>query len=235
MKQYEILLLDADNTLFDFDRSEHEALTEMFAKYGYEFTPELEKLYAGINKPLWDAFDRGEISREYLGPERYRRFQLAVDGKVTHDPRQMHDDYQLGLSTRPYLLPGAEEVLEALSEQYPLYIVTNGMEVAQRRITNGPASRYFSGVFISQTMGCQKPSREYFDKVFASIGLTDADKDRVLMIGDNPISDIKGAADYGLDTVWYCRHDQELPDNVHPTYMIRRLTELLFLLLRETD
>ena len=235
MKRYEILLLDADNTLFDFDRSEREALGEMFAQYGYVFTPEMEAVYANINKPLWDAFDRGEISREFLGPERYRRFQLEVDGCVTHDPQEMHDQYQLALSTRPYLLPGAWEVCEELSRHYPLYIVTNGMEVAQRRITNGPASRFFSGVFISQTMGSQKPSRAYFDKVFDALGLTEADRQRVLLIGDNPVSDIKGGQDYGLDTVWFCRGDEPLPEDVNPTYIIHRLTELLFLLLPEEE
>lgn len=231
MKHYEILLLDADNTLFDFDRSEHEALAAMFQSYGYPFTAEQEALYASINKPLWDAFDRGEITREFLGPERYRRFQLAVDGAVTHAPQEMHDRYQLELSTRPYLLEDAWEVCEALSQRYPLYIVTNGMIVAQRRITNGPASRFFRDVFVSQAMGCQKPSREYFRKVFAALGLTAADKGKVLMIGDNPISDIKGGQDYGLDTVWFCRDNQPLPDGVRPTYIIDRLTALLNILL----
>ncbi len=231
MKQYDILLLDADNTLFDFDRSEHEALTEVFTRHGYPFTPEQEALYDSINRPLWDAFDRGEISREFLGPERYRRFQLAVDGQVTHDPQQMHDEFQVALSTRPYLLPGAWEVCEALSQKYPLYIVTNGMVVAQRRITNSPASRFFRDVFVSQTMGCQKPERAYFDRVFAAIGLTAADKGRVLMIGDNPISDVKGGQDYGLDTVWFRRHGQSLPTGVYPTYTIGQLTELPTLLL----
>ncbi len=224
--KYRILLLDADNTLYDFDRSEHEALTAVMNACGYPFTPEQERIYAAINRPLWDAFDRGEVTREFLGPERYRRFQLAVDGAVTHDPQAMNDAYQLELSRRPYLLPGAWEVLEALYPRYPLYIVTNGMVVAQRRITEGPASGFFRGVFVSQAMGCQKPSREYFDKVFAALGLTEADKPSVLLIGDNPISDIKGGQDYGLDTVWYRRKGQTLPDGVQPTYVIERLEEL---------
>ncbi len=230
MRRYEILLLDADNTLFDFDRSEEEALTEVFTHYGYPFTPEQRKLYASINRPLWEAFDRGEVTREFLGPERYRRFQLAVDGVVTHSPEEMNAAYQQALSVRPYLLPGAWEVLEVLHRRYPLYIVTNGMVVAQRRITHGPAAHFFREVFVSQAMGCQKPSGEYYDRVFAALGLTPADRPRVLMIGDNPISDIRGGQDYGLDTVWFRRHGQQLPTGVKPTYMIQDLRELIPLL-----
>ncbi len=231
MKHYEILLMDADNTLFDFDRSEHEALTETFASRGYDFTPEAEALYHSINQPLWAAFDRGEITREYLATQRFREFQLRVDGAVTHNPVKMNEDFQLSLSVRPYLLPDAEAVCRKLAEEYPIYIVTNGLVVAQRRVTNSVISPCFQDVFVSQAMNCQKPSREYYDKVFADIGLTEADKPRVLLIGDNPISDIKGGQDYGLDTVWYhYKKDQPLPGHVRPTYIVDQLPQLVELL-----
>lgn len=231
MNRYEILLMDADNTLFDFDRSEREALTEMFAARGYAFTPEVEELYQSINRPLWAAFDRGEISREDLAVRRFREFQRQVDGAVAHDPVKMNEDFQLGLSVRPYLLPDAERVCRRLAEQYPIYIVTNGLIVAQRRVTGSVIRDCFRGVFVSQAMGCQKPSREYYDKVFAAIGLTEADKPRVLLIGDNPISDILGGQDYGLDTVWYhSKPDQPLPAHIRPTYTVRTLPELVALL-----
>ena len=231
MNPYEILLMDADNTLFDFDRSEHEALTEMFASRGYDFTPEVEALYQSVNLPLWAAFDRGEVTREYLAAERFRRFQLLVDGAVTHDPVKMNEDFQLNLSVRPYLLPDAEQVCRRLAEKYPIYIVTNGLIVAQRRVTNSTISDCFREVFVSQAMGCQKPSRAYYDKVFAAIGLTEADKSKVLLIGDNPISDIQGGQDYGLDTVWYHYNKaQTLPAGVHPTYIVDTLPQLARLL-----
>jgi 2-haloacid dehalogenase len=231
MPSYDLLLMDADNTLFDFDRSEAEALTAMFQSRGYAFDSAQTQLYHSINRPLWHAFDRGEITREFLAQERFRRFQMEVDGVVTHDPVKMNEDFQLQLSVRPYLLPGAEEVCRRLAAEYPIYIVTNGLVVAQRRITTSAIRDCFRDVFVSQAMGCQKPSRDYYDQVFASIGLTKADCGRVLLIGDNPISDILGGQNYGMDTVWYREHwSAPLPPEVHPTHTVDKLSQLIPLL-----
>ena len=40
MPRFDYVLLDADNTLFDFDRAEHEALKRAMTERGYEFTEE---------------------------------------------------------------------------------------------------------------------------------------------------------------------------------------------------
>ena len=60
MPRYDTVLLDADNTLFDFDAAEHAALRRALEERGYPFTPETEALYLDINRPLWAAFDRME-------------------------------------------------------------------------------------------------------------------------------------------------------------------------------
>ena len=51
------------------------------------------------------------------------------------------------------------------------------------------------------------------------------DKDEVLMVGDNLMTDILGASRVGIKSVWINRHDKER-NEVLPTYEIKHLEEL---------
>ena len=82
MPRYDSVLLDADNTLFDFDAAEHTALRRALEERGYPFTPETEALYLDINRPLWAAFDRGEVTQDFLVVERFRLLVERLGGEV---------------------------------------------------------------------------------------------------------------------------------------------------------
>ena len=59
MPRYDIVFLDADNTLFDFDAAEHAALRLVLEERGDPATPETEALGRGFNRALWSAGDNG--------------------------------------------------------------------------------------------------------------------------------------------------------------------------------
>ena len=83
------------------------------------------------------------------------------------------------------MLPGAEEMCRTLARHCTLYIITNGLHTAQTgRFDKSPIKPYIREMFISQDMGCQKPEREYFDKVFQAIG--PVDRSRTVIVGDSP-------------------------------------------------
>ncbi len=68
-------------------------------------------------------------------------------------------------------MPHCEQVLRQLHERYQICIVTNGStDIQTRRIADSGMAKYFDRVFISEQMGCKKPDREFFDKVFAELG-----------------------------------------------------------------
>ena len=48
--KYDIILLDADETLFDFDQSEYNALEYCFKSRSLEFSDEIYNEYHNINK-----------------------------------------------------------------------------------------------------------------------------------------------------------------------------------------
>ena len=51
--RYDVLLCDADNTLFDFNKAEENAFAIACETMGFSSTPELLATYSKINEALW--------------------------------------------------------------------------------------------------------------------------------------------------------------------------------------
>lgn len=202
MPRYDIVFLDADNTLFDFDAAEHAALRLVLEERGYPATPETEALYLGFNRDLWSAFDRGEVTQEFLLVERFRLLTRALGG--TDDPAAFNRDYLSHMAACSRLLPGAEALCRDLVRGgVPGWaLATNGVaRVQHTRLAASPLSPWLEGVYISEELGAQKPQRAFFDRAFAGMGVRD--KSRAVMVGDGLQSDIKGGIAAGIDTIWY--------------------------------
>ena len=157
MRRYDHVLLDADNTLFDFDLAEHNALKRAMTERGCPFTEESEGLYLSINRELWAAFDRGEVTQKWLTVERFRRLDEALGGH--NDPECFNRDYLTYLGQSSVLLPGALELCRELYDAgCILSIATNGVaRVQHARMEASPLKPYISHLFISEELGAQKP------------------------------------------------------------------------------
>ena len=226
---YDIILLDADMTLFDFDRSEHEALTRVLAARGCPTDKETTDAYVRINWALWDDYAKGRVTQEEIGP---RRFQQLFDlVGVDADPAESNRDYQLALAECGHLLPGAEDFCRRLFEAgKTLAIATNGMPVSQwGRFRRSGLQPYIKRMFVSGEMGCRKPEREYFEKIFAELPVPD--KRRCVIMGDSFPSDIQGGVNAGLDTIWYNPNCWPGHETIRPTYEVHSYQEALELLL----
>lgn len=224
MKDYRWLLFDADNTLFDFDAAEEHLLTRTFLHFGVEPSTALMDRYRAINGAMWAAFNRGEISQEALVVERYRRF-LEQEG-IAGDPAAWNDYGLHCLARDPVLLPGAEELCRALAGRYTLALITNGVAFVQReRLERSPLRDFFGErVYISGEMGCRKPEKVYFDRVLAHLGAAE-ERELVLVIGDSLSSDIQGAVNAGLDSVWLSPEEARA-GAVRPTWQVPSLERL---------
>ena len=115
MAYYYCLLLDADNTLLDFDEAERKALNETFAQFELPVDAETVALYDRINKGLWAALDRGEMKAEKLAVERFSRLGKELNRPL--DAQQMSRAYLEQLAQHGDTVPGALEALKELSEE----------------------------------------------------------------------------------------------------------------------
>jgi HAD superfamily hydrolase (TIGR01662 family) len=100
-------------------------------------------------------------------------------------------------------IPGAEEALKILHEQYVCCIASNAGasnkdEMIAALKTVG-ADKYFHHFFHSGDIGYKKPDQRFFRKVCEEIGVLPGE---CVMIGDNYGKDIEGAKIFGMKTVF---------------------------------
>lgn len=227
MKNYKYLLFDVDGTLLDFDKAEQYALEYTFQNYDIPLTYEINQRYEEINKKLWKDFENGLIDKKTVVYSRFvllfKEFNIPVDGIV------FEDDYQKALGQGFFVLPHTIEVLSELYQKYPLYVVTNGVSQTQySRLEGTNIKKYFQNIFVSEDIGYQKPSKEYFDYCFQKIDYIDLNK--TLIIGDSLSSDIQGGINAGIDTCWFNPNHLDKPEAMPINYEIHDLRELLQLL-----
>jgi YjjG family noncanonical pyrimidine nucleotidase len=218
------MLLDADGTLFDYDKAEHHALRDTLQLYGLEFSEKALRQYRQINRELWTQIERGEVSIGFVQLKRFARFFEAM--KFRCDPGEFNSLYIKQLEKSAFLLDDAEMILSELHKNCALYIVTNGIASVQRgRLSHSGLLPYISGIFISEEIGFSKPHRYFFENVFAQIG--DIPRGSILLVGDSLSADISGGHASGIDTCWYNPKRASDKGSLRPTYEIGSLIELL--------
>ena len=220
---FEFLFLDLDDTILDFQKAEHIALSKTLKEFGLEPTERVLKRYNLINKAHWEALERKELTREQV---LVGRFQVLFEEMgIAAEPVAIARAYEDNLSIGHWFLPGAEEAVEALSKKYKLYLASNGTAKVQAgRLKSANISRFFEEVFVSQELGANKPSLEYFEKCFARI--PNFDKTKAIIVGDSLTSDILGGQNAGIATCWVNPHHKAGREDIRVDYEIEALSQL---------
>ena len=223
----EILFLDLDDTILDFKKAERIAIAKTIGDFGLEPTEEVLHRYHLINKWHWEQMELGKLTRPEVLQNRFEAL-FAEYGK-TVDKARCAKMYEENLSIGHYFLDGAEETLEYLFKHYRLFLTSNGTASVQKgRMTSANLYRFFEKVFVSQEIGHNKPSKEYFDGCIAQISGFDPEK--TMIVGDSLSSDIKGGINAGIHTCWI--NPDHIPgrEDIQPEYEIEYLHQLPALL-----
>ena len=222
----EFLFLDLDDTILDFHKAERIAISKTIREFGVEPTEEILDLYHGINKWHWEQLELGKLTRTEVLVNRFGVLFEKLGKEV--DAPKCAKVYEHNLSQGHWFLPGAEEAVDALSKKYRLFLASNGTAVVQKgRMTSANLYRFFETVFVSQEIGHNKPSKEYFDACFARI--PGFDREKAMIVGDSLSSDIKGGVNAGIKTVWVNPEHKDC-GNIKPDYEIEYLSQLEVLL-----
>ena len=231
--KYKDLFIDFDDTLYDTHGNAVIALSETFDCFHldqYFYDPQVfYDAYWTANIDLWTRYAKGEITRDYLIVERFRR-PLSV-GKGLEVTEQfcleMSDKFLYFCASKPGVIDGAHELMDYLKRQgYRMHMCSNGFhEVQYKKLAACGLRDYFDTIILSEDAGVNKPSPLYFNYALKVSG---ANKETTLMIGDNLQSDIIGAHNAGLDTILFNRWNDN-PSSI-PTHTVVTLREIMGIL-----
>ena len=234
MKQYKDLFIDFDDTLYDTHGNAVIALGELFEHFQLgRFFSDPQVFYDDYwrtNIDLWTRYSKGEITRDYLIVERFRRpLSLGKGLEPTVDfCLEVGDVFLDYCSSKPGVVDGAHELMDHLRQRgYRMHMTSNGFhEVQYKKLAACGLTDYFDTVILSEDAGVNKPAKGYFDY---ALRVSKAVPETTIMIGDNFNTDIMGATNAGLDTIYFNRYpDYPAPNPV--TFEVTSLQEIIHIL-----
>lgn len=207
------LLIDLDDTLWDFRRNSKIAMHEIYNDYElnqyYDSFESFYDIYMVKNHQLWEQYAKGEITKDYLSLERFLYPLRVVGNEDVELAKKLGKDFLYRTTMQTNLVDGAIEVLEYLKAQgHTLSIISNGfVEVQYTKLRRSGLIPYFANVFLSEEIGYQKPDIRFFQAVLDRLN---ASPSECLVIGDNFQTDIQGAQNANIRAVFY-KNNADLP------------------------
>ena len=227
MQRYKNLFIDLDDTIYDFSGASRESFRETYDLLHYErYFDSFEhylSLYEPYNLELWRIYGEGKITKEELNR---RRYSHPLECVGVND-QQLADTFcceALGrIPTKGPLMPGAMEVLEYLRPKYNMYILSNGFkELQSRKMRTAGIDGYFDALILSEDIGINKPNRELYEYALEKTGSILSES---LMIGDMFDTDIVGAANIGMEQMYYNPKEKK-GHAFTPTYEVTHLLQI---------
>lgn len=228
--KYKVLLWDIDATILNFKKAEATAIRKGFVRLELgECTDEMLQDYMVINRRYWKALELGEMTKEAILVERFKEFFAKYSLDVTK-ANSFNENYQVDLGDTIVFNDNAYEILQTIDKKIAQYCVTNGTQVAQqKKIEKANLRAVMKGFFISDEIGFEKPSKEFFEPVFREIRekYGDVSKEEIIIIGDSLTSDMQGGNNVGIKCCWY--NPDKLPKNqsLKIDYEITNLSQVL--------
>ena len=207
--KYTDLIFDLYGTLVDIHTEEDDTVWEKtalyFGYYGAHYT----------GSELKEAFGAAMAARKAKAGQTYECFpdlpmepvfaQLFRDKGVEEnaDALGLNAAQMFRISSTDYirLYPHVTDALVALREKgYRLWLLSNAQRVFTAfELNHLGLAPYFDGIYISSDYGCRKPDIRFFNALIQEQKL---DIGNCLMIGNDLDTDIAGAKNAGLDTLY---------------------------------
>lgn len=226
--KYTDILIDLDDTLIDTATNTKETVKEIYNDYHlneyFATFDEFFPFYSANVSKLWDKYNKGQITKDEIQKERFAVSLRQLEGFNDERIQIINEDYIGRVMKKEALVEGAIDLLEYLKPKYKLHILSNGFTEMQytKMESAGISFGHFENIILSDKVGVNKPHPDIFRFALAKTG---AKANETIMIGDNILTDIKGALDSGIDQIWYNPEDKS-PKGFKPTYTVMKLSEI---------
>lgn len=239
-KKYKYLLFDLDDTLIDNYENVKFAFKKMLEHLHKDFSGEYFFQWFEFDKQFWlDRLEgKYEVPEQYQTPKelyvhyiRSLRYYLFFGDISMETAFALNKIYLSAVNEKVIPIDGAFETLQKLSENYKIYIATNGPSSAvESKLSKIDCLRFVSGYFSADmTKGTSsKPTPEFFEEMLDFINFHN--KKEIVFIGNSLRTDIAGAKNFGIDTIWLNLNGRKAPENLAATYEISSLSGLLGIL-----
>lgn len=227
------IFVDIDDTLWWFSRNSELALASTFRLMGCgEWCANYDAFhdhYEHFNHELWQLYNKGGVEKEVL---EVRRFEQALEAShyccddIDELAAAMNTCYLNQLVRNHHLVPGAVELLQYLhGKGYEINAISNGFKgVQERKLEAGGMNRYITHLVLSEDCGITKPRRGIYDY---AMNLCGAQPEQIVMIGDDPTTDIAGALGAGWKTIYLNTRGIACPEAHHTIGSLMEVKELL--------
>lgn len=219
--RYDAVFLDVDGTLLWVDL-DIEGYVEDLAPYsGNGLTTER------VAGPVWGSLRRhieGNIEHrteeDLAGFKRRNAQTTAAELGIEAPAEVLTEVAERRISFNPY--PESEAVLHRLREMGVKVFAVSNWDIELSKVLDDLGwTGYFDGIFASAAVGIEKPEGEIFERALRASGIS---RERVVHVGNDPITDVEGASRAGLDTVLVDRRGTvEAPE---ATFVIPDLNDL---------
>ncbi len=248
------ILFDLDDTLMPEMAPEEESFRATCALVS-ERGGDPERMYAAVDRhasAAWEAFEANPFC-ECIGMAWWEGLWATFEGQDPHykllrdwapayrsqvwtqaladvgidDPefaRQLLSRYQEERAKRHTPYPDAAEVLEDLRADFKLAMLTNGAsDVQWTKLRGSGLEPYFDEVLVTGDIGVGKPDPKPFEVLLGRLGV---EAKEAAMVGNSLTSDVQGARNAGVKSVWLNLDDSWAVDGITPDVEIRRLAEI---------
>lgn len=222
------ILWDIDGTVLDFIASQAKSMRARFDEFNIgKCTDEMLERYTQINNHYWEMLERQEITKQGVLISRFCTFfeEIGVDAPV----EEFNEAYEMGLPDFMEYMPCTMEVIRSLKGKVKQYAVTNGaFAVQKKRLERSGLNELLDGAFISDAVGFEKPSVDFFNYVFDNI--EPFKKDEIMIVGDSLTSDMLGGNNAGIICCWFNPNHQENTKGVKIDFEIDDINKVLELI-----
>lgn len=207
--KYRAALFDLDDTIFDHQAHRREALVALG-----RFIPAL----SAISFKDIESAHEAQLQRTHLAlldgkrtvsqarTERMRGllndFGIEADDALADTCEEI---YRAAYNRKWRAVPGARALLTSLRKLgIWIGVITNGLESRQaEKLRALRLENMIDEMIVSETVGSKKPAQSFFEYALTRAGVSPTE---CIVVGDLWETDIQGALNMGLDSIWLNRY-----------------------------